>query len=364
MSANFSSAREDPAATEPSEGPGRRLRLARQAQGLDLDRVADALHLSTTLIESLEREDYQALPGRVFVVGYIRKYARLVGLAPEPLLAAYQAGVPQSEPTRAGTAPRPNRQNSSGHLVIRLLSFGLVILLAALAFRWWEAQRPGADVESANPGAELEVETTTTPEPAAESRAPTRIGATPSAQPAADEPSMSKSAIQPAMPGPPLTHPREQESTILSTAESGEDMGERTNSASGTDTDSASVPAEKHTEEPAAAREELEKAAAATAEIVMSFDGTCWVDVRDSERKYKLFGEMKKGDRHVLEGKPPYSVILGNAAAVKITIGGQPFDLSAKSRGNVARFTLDPGQGQEKMSTGRQIPSVGLDPVP
>jgi cytoskeleton protein RodZ len=76
----------------------------------------------------------------------------------------------------------------------------------------------------------------------------------------------------------------------------------------------------------------------------MSFAGPCWVDIRDSERKFKLFGEMGKGDRRVLEGKPPYSVILGNAAVVEVTVAGAPYDLSGVSHGNVARFTLDPGK--------------------
>jgi cytoskeleton protein RodZ len=84
--------------------------------------------------------------------------------------------------------------------------------------------------------------------------------------------------------------------------------------------------------------------AAPTEDIVLEFTGPCWVDIRDQERKFKLFGEMRKGDRHVLEGKPPYSVILGNASAVEITVAGKPFDLDAIARGNVARFKLDPGQ--------------------
>ena len=76
----------------------------------------------------------------------------------------------------------------------------------------------------------------------------------------------------------------------------------------------------------------------------MAFSGPCWVDIRDSTRKFKLFGEMGKGDRHVLEGTPPYSVILGNAAAVEITVAGEPLDIGTIARGNVARFTLDPKQ--------------------
>ena len=102
----------------------------------------------------------------------------------------------------------------------------------------------------------------------------------------------------------------------------------------------------KPSEGTVAAEEDSGEAAVAAeaGAIVMSFEGPCWVDVRDSERSYKLFGEMKKGDRHVLSGTPPYSVILGNVAAVEITVGGAEFDLSAISRGNVARFTLNPDQ--------------------
>jgi cytoskeleton protein RodZ len=51
---------------------------------------------------------------------------------------------------------------------------------------------------------------------------------------------------------------------------------------------------------------------------------------------------MDKGDRHLLGGKPPYSLIIGNAAAAQILVDGQPFDFKSVVRGNVARFSLDP----------------------
>jgi cytoskeleton protein RodZ len=76
--------------------------------------------------------------------------------------------------------------------------------------------------------------------------------------------------------------------------------------------------------------------------VVFEFSGPCWVDIRDSTKKFKLFGEMQKGDRHVLGGIPPYSVILGNSPMVQISVKGKELDLAALSRGNVARFTLDP----------------------
>ncbi len=55
-----------------------------------------------------------------------------------------------------------------------------------------------------------------------------------------------------------------------------------------------------------------------------------------------LTGEMAKGDRRVLAGEPPYSFVIGNASATKLTVGGKPFDLPRRSRGNVARFKLNP----------------------
>jgi cytoskeleton protein RodZ len=79
-----------------------------------------------------------------------------------------------------------------------------------------------------------------------------------------------------------------------------------------------------------------------TQQIVLTFKAPCWVDVRDSERKFKLFGEFPKGSRKVLGGQPPYKLVIGNAAAVSITVNGKPFDLAAYAKGNVARFTLDP----------------------
>ena len=44
-----------------------------------------------------------------------------------------------------------------------------------------------------------------------------------------------------------------------------------------------------------------------TKRVVLTFNAACWVDVRDSERKFKLFGEMPKGERKCpWAGQPPY----------------------------------------------------------
>ena len=76
--------------------------------------------------------------------------------------------------------------------------------------------------------------------------------------------------------------------------------------------------------------------------VVIRFSGPTSVDIRDSTMNYALVGEMDKGDQYLLGGKPPYSLIIGNAAAVELLVGGKPFDFQTVVRGNVARFILDP----------------------
>jgi cytoskeleton protein RodZ len=92
--------------------------------------------------------------------------------------------------------------------------------------------------------------------------------------------------------------------------------------------------------------------AAGGSEVVVAFTGPCWVDIRDATGDFKLFGEMGDGDRHELGGEPPYSLIIGNASAVQMEIGGAPFDVAAIARGNVARFTLDAATIAEAAGSG------------
>jgi len=68
------------------EGPGGALQAARQARKLSVSQVADRLRLSSAVVMALEANDWERLPAPVFVRGYVRAYARLIGLPAEELL--------------------------------------------------------------------------------------------------------------------------------------------------------------------------------------------------------------------------------------------------------------------------------------
>ena len=73
-------------ANVPRPLPGETLRQAREQKGLTLGEVSGALKFSIRQIEALENDDFQQLQGKTFLRGFIRAYARLLKLAPDPLL--------------------------------------------------------------------------------------------------------------------------------------------------------------------------------------------------------------------------------------------------------------------------------------
>lgn len=77
-------------------GLGERLRSARKARALSVTQVAEALHLEEPMVLALEEDRFEAMGAPVFVRGHLRRYAQLVGLAPDVVLEAYRAAVPES----------------------------------------------------------------------------------------------------------------------------------------------------------------------------------------------------------------------------------------------------------------------------
>ena len=64
---------------------GEVLRLAREQQGLTLQDVSDALNIKREYLEALEKDEYDAIPGAVFVKGFLRNYGNFLeldGIAP------------------------------------------------------------------------------------------------------------------------------------------------------------------------------------------------------------------------------------------------------------------------------------------
>ncbi|MBC6944326.1 MAG: hypothetical protein DWB47_02500 [Gammaproteobacteria bacterium] len=115
-------------------GLGERLRSARKARALTVAQVAEALHLEEPMVLALEEDRFEAMGAPVFVRGHLRRYAQLVGLAPDAVLEAYRAAVPES------VAPPPLARSRIEPEALRIgpwllwLIGALVVIGLAIAF--------------------------------------------------------------------------------------------------------------------------------------------------------------------------------------------------------------------------------------
>jgi len=351
------------------ESPGQQLRQAREARKLDISHVATALRLTPQVVEAIERDDYAPLPSATFVSGYIRSYARLVGLDPEPLNQRFRRLHPNAEspPRHFARGDHHGEQADGGGFGGALILALIAIALAVGGYAWW-VMRPGSDEQAQD----ASTPQSSAPQTAAMSD-PQRGFAPESAalmgtNTEADSPNdRARSALDESPAGTVEIGPE----PILGTSPDVRMSAPETEPpVSATDpipevADSRAIdplsaplptppsleverPAARATETatPADAAEETVAAAAdpETQVVELSFNGPCWVDIRDAAGEVLLFGEMSRGNRETLDGQPPYSLVIGNAAAVELTVGGAPYDLRAVARGNVARFELDPAE--------------------
>lgn len=133
-----------PAAPGPSFGE--ELRKEREIRGISLAEIAEATKVSRRFLGAIENDDFATLPAPVFTRGFIREYARYLGLNAEEMVTRYshfldaQGRVPEDVPVPLRSSDRPHVDASgrgSGRSALRTL---LVFLgLAALAAAGWFA---------------------------------------------------------------------------------------------------------------------------------------------------------------------------------------------------------------------------------
>jgi cytoskeleton protein RodZ len=281
--------------------PGAALAAAREALNLSVAEVARQLKLSVSQIEALEEGAYQKLPGPVFVRGFIRNYARLLRLDPEEMLRSVEPSLP---PQPAGEEVPPSRDIPFPPAKTRWWPWyaaGMLLLIGGLAvyeFYWNEPEftvSKRAPAPRAVEHGRMTAGPTVTPsaivEPAPAVRSAPITSAAPDASvsqdtkvadsKAADKPQPATAAVDENLPGP----------------------GERL--------------------------------------LHLVFDEESWVEIRDAAGNV-IFSQLNQaGSERRIYGRPPLSLIVGNAHGVRLTYNEQPVDLERHTKVDVARFTLE-----------------------
>src|SRR5215471_10902907 len=87
----------------PSLGFGEELRRERQIREISLEEISSATKISVRLLTALEQGDVRRLPAPAFTRGFIRAYARHLGIDPEEKVNAYLSDLVEGPPDAPAT---------------------------------------------------------------------------------------------------------------------------------------------------------------------------------------------------------------------------------------------------------------------
>lgn len=324
----------------PSAEFGLLFRTAREAAGMTLDQVADVLHLDVAVVSAIEDGRFADLPMRPYARGYVRNYARVLGLDADELARRFDA-ADAGRPEPSLVVPR-HRVTPKTELALRPLALGyaaiVAVLLIALGAVLWTAWRVQdwqfpflADDAVEPPAVAPATESPAGPpnvspwpimaeDGAAEREAPLLARedpVTPTLAVADDPVAPPAQAAEPEDTDGPWLDGAAQEPALISDAIA----------------DAEPVPADG----PVAV-------SGVVGELTVVFDDESWVSVDDATGR-QLFGDLGRNGRTVtVAGQVPLSVLVGNALAVRVEFDGESVDLGPFTRdNNVARLELGGG---------------------
>lgn len=117
---------------------GERLQREREMRGITLEEIADSTKIGTRSLRALEQEDFDKLPGGIFNKGFVRAYARYLGIDEEQAVTDFLAAAGETEPPLPSPSPTeklaPYRSGSRGWAVALAL---VLVALAAGGYAAW-----------------------------------------------------------------------------------------------------------------------------------------------------------------------------------------------------------------------------------
>lgn len=320
------------AASTSLANPGETLRAARESKSWPLSSVAKQLNLSERSLTQIEAGDFSQLPGHTFARGYVRAYAKLLGLDQNRLVQQFDQ--------HTGTDATGSSVNSLGHIdqpvrlsrtMVRFFTFILTLVIGVGAFLWWQdrsARNESGRSVTALERIEVEAADGTTEIHLLDrAEEPVEPAAEQSSEPL---PSVSEEGTPtPDAESPLLGEQAETESPTSAPAEQSEAVPSADATPAGPEAATA----------PAAAGE-AEPVAAGDGRLTLDFTADCWTRVTDADGKVLYSGLAKAGSSRSLVGKTPLDLHLGFASGVQVSFNGEAVSLSGKTRGETARFKL------------------------
>lgn len=279
--------------TRPVVNVGYQLRVAREAKGLTINDVVRSIKLSARQVEALEADNWPSLPGKTMIRGFVRNYARLLELDADVLMVALDSlDMPVAPELRisSGTPVSMPREGGLDRRDFVRVVIGLVVLVLAILAFLFVPQELWQSTLSA-----MKTATLSSQMPTAKNVVPEKV----------EELSAQSEVTSPMTDVPP-------EATIPSAVQP--------------------VPATVSS---------VNSLTSLGNGLKFSFAKPSWVEVRDRSGQIVFSQLNQAGSQREIDGQPPFTLVVGNAANVTLQYKGKTVDLSRRSRDDVARLTLE-----------------------
>lgn len=326
---------------------GAALRRAREARGLHIAALAATLKVPQSKLEALEADRYHELPDATFARALARSMCRVLKIEAAPVLAMLPSSGAEASLDRVTPGLNQRfRERSvsqepmlSAELLKRPAVLGVgVLLVAAVAVyaipsswieqvtaRFRSASESSTTTATPGPGGAIGTAPVATDSPPTNIEAPVV-----SASEAAPQSTASVPTLPPQTSGAatPITAPAATPSPAPAT----------------TQTAATTPPAASAAASGAAgAGQPIQAGAPApgTSPLKVRASAESWVEVVDAKGQVLLSRLLRRGDLVDVHGVAPLRLRVGNVSGTELVFRGQPVDLAARARDNVARLELN-----------------------
>ncbi|HHR5846076.1 cytoskeleton protein RodZ [Providencia alcalifaciens] len=285
---------------------GQLLSRAREHMGLTQEAVAERLCLKVSTVKEIEQDIHPAGVEPTFLRGYIRLYARMVGIPENDINSLLKSDVPAQAPNVSpmqSYSLGKKRKKREGWLM-KLTWLIVIILIAMIGIWWWQdhnAQQKDL-LTMANQNDLVLTQQDTSSEPVSNVTV--------------DAPLANNNSAEQAEPAPVLTDAQ--------------------TTTTNTETDSVKTIPLPNAPQTIPSVDRVQADATQTADmpavtsngLTLNFSGQCWLEIRDANNKVLFSGMKNSGDKLELDGAQPYRLNIGAPANVTVQFQGKDVDLS------------------------------------
>ena len=342
---------------EAIKGASALLTEARERLGLSQKEVADQLYLTTSFIKHIDDGEFSRIPKPAFIKGYLRTYARVVGLSGDEIVALYDAELQVAEPTLEmqkvteedlGTASITGPVLQTGLISLA----GMALIVAVI---WWAVSdpeektppgivQPAASQSATQDSLGVGFDFTLSPQDATvlplEQASLDQPGLGPqvemsetlraldAVQPALAEIGSENGEVSAILVAEESIQEAEADQSISGQSISNQSISKRAISAlasSGEEsTDVDTVKVERTTD---GTRRFITVNAGGPDKLALSFKDECWVEIADNQLGSIYYDLNQANDVLTIYGTAPFKVLLGKATGVEMIYNGGPVEL-------------------------------------